>query len=122
MRTMLALVLCVGLIACKTTSVGVPDAAQTVYTLEGALTAAIQVATTYKRLPACGTGAPVLCSDPATVARIDAAAVAAVSAVQAAQVAVTTGGTSAAAINADISAAEAALNALMAVTSTVKIA
>jgi hypothetical protein len=121
MRTMLALALCLGLIACKTTS-GAPDAAQTVYTLEGALTAAIQVATTYKQLPVCASGGPVLCSDPGTVSKIDAAAVTAVSAVQAAQVAVTTGGTSAASINADIAAAETALNALMAVTSTVKIA
>jgi len=57
-----------------------------------ALTAADQVALQYAQLPACGSGgAAGLCSDPATVAKIKAAAQAAYQAVKTAEASGTSG-------------------------------
>ena len=43
--------------------------AQTVFTVEGTYTAALNVAVAYRHLPVCGSGA-ALCHDPAVVAKM----------------------------------------------------
>lgn len=83
MRKLLATVLAVGLVSCASTSQVTP--AKSLYLVEDGLTGAMQVATVYAGLPTCGAGVPNPCSDPATVARIDAAAETATTAVLAAQ-------------------------------------
>lgn len=116
-RTLLAGIALAGFLAACTT---VPkDAAQSVYALEGTLTAAINVATIYAGLPTCG-GATLVCSDPATVARIKAAASSASSAVLAAQASVTDPKTSAAAQNAAVTQAGQAVAALTTLTASVR--
>lgn len=67
--------------------------AQTVYEAEGLLTSAIHIATIYKQLPVCAPGPVTLCSDPTTVAAIQASADTAAAAVEAGQTAVQPGST-----------------------------
>ena len=90
------------------------------YETTGALTTAINIATTYARLPTCAAGSPVICSDPATVTRIQTAASAAVAADQAAQITLKDPTASAAAQQAAVASAAAALAQLTSLTSTVR--
>lgn len=82
------------------------------YAGTGALTQAILAATQYEALPTCRSGGPTVCSDPATVARIQVAAQTAVAADLAAQTVVTDKATSSAAKSAAVAQASAALAAL----------
>lgn len=121
LKLLAGLVACLVLGACASGTVKAPDAQQTVFGLEGVLTSALQIATTYAQLPICGVGAPVVCSDPATVVRIKTAAPIAVSAVQTAQAAVTNGALSPAAQAAAVATATQAVTALSSLTSSVRI-
>lgn len=117
MRSLIIGMAVLALVGCKS----LPDAAQGVYVAEGSLTAAMQVATTYAQLPACGHGVTV-CSDPVTVTRIQAAAQAASTAVLQAQALVAPGSTvSSAAQQAALAQAISAVAALTALTSSVKV-
>jgi len=117
--TRLASLLAAGALLASCTGVTIKDPAQGLYVAESALIGAMQVATTYAQLPACGTGV-ALCSDPATVAKIKADAQTASAAVLTAQGVVTANG-SAAQIAAAVSVAEAAVSALQADTATLKV-
>lgn len=109
---------CLALAACG--SVTVPnDPAQTVYAMEGSLTALIQAATVYEQEPTCGAGVNAVCSNPTVAADIKVAAQTAVAAVSAAQTAVQ-GGAGASAVAADVAAAQTALEALTALIPAVK--
>lgn len=90
------------------------------YETTGALTTAMTIATTYAQLPSCAPGSPVICSDPATVSRIQTAAAGAVAADQTAQTVVTDPATSAAAKQQAVASAAVALAALTTITSTVR--
>lgn len=114
-------VLAAGAILASCATTGTPtDSAQSVYALEATLTAAMQVATTYAELPTCGTSAPLICSDPATVTRIQAAAATAVAAVQTAQALVTSSGASSAQTQAALLSATQAVTTLSTLTSSVR--
>jgi len=92
--------------------------AQDVYAIQGDYAAALSVAVAYKQLPACGQPtSPVLCSDKAVVAKLQAADDAAYAALTAAQNIVRTPG---AGLNAQtaITAANQAVQALITITST----
>lgn len=81
----LAALLILPLAACSTVLPAPRDPAQAVYELDGELIAAMRAATVYAALPTCVSGGPVICSDPATVSRIQTAARDASAAVIAAQ-------------------------------------
>lgn len=72
-----------GLGACATGTQ--PSAKQALFAAEEGYTAALVVADAYAALPACVPGGPALCSDPAVVAKVAAAATAAQFAVAAAE-------------------------------------
>jgi hypothetical protein len=109
----------VALAACG--GVAVPTTpAQSVYALEGALTASINLASQYKALPTCVAGGVALCSDPTTITRIQAAATSAATLVLAAEAATSDPSTSAAAQQAAIADAAQAVTALTALTSPLK--
>ncbi len=114
----LALLALLPLAACAT----VPDAQQSIFVLQGALTTAIQTATGYARLPRCSTvaGTSVVCSDPATLARIDAAADSAASMITSAEAVVTDPNTSASARSAAVADATDAVTELTKLTGAVK--
>lgn len=94
--------------------------AQSVYAVQGTYAAALSVAVSYKQLPACVQGGPVLCSDPAVVAKLQKADDVAYAALTAAQNIVRTPG---AGLNAQtaINAASQAVNALASITSTLQV-
>lgn len=96
------------------------DPAQSVFALESTLTAAITLADQYAALPACGTGVTI-CSSHAIVVQINAAAQAADVAIMAAQAAVTNSAVSASAQQDAVLQATTAINALTALTSTLKV-
>ena len=103
------------LAGCKT----LPDTpAQTVYALEGSYAAALSVAVAYRNLPLCGTG-PVLCHDPETLAKINAAVAVVNTDIDAAETAARSGA-SADRVAAATNLAVAALEQLQALTSKVK--
>lgn len=99
---------------------GGPSLAQTVYTLEGVLTTAMDVAAQYAGLPTCQLGGPLVCSDPLMVSRIQAASTKAVTLVSRAQDAVTNGHTGAGDQNAAVTDAAVAVHSLTDLTSVVK--
>ena len=94
--------------------------AQSVYQVQGSYAAALQIAVTYKQLPACQQGGPVLCSDKAIVAKLQQADDAAYAALTAAQNIVRTPGAGANAQTA-IVAAQQATAALASITATLKV-
>lgn len=114
-----ASLLACGALLASCASVTPKDPAQGLYVAESGLVGAMQIATTYASLPRCGTGI-VVCSDPATVTRIKAAASTASGLVLAAQQVITANG-SAAQIAAAVAAAEAAVEALQTQTSSLKV-
>lgn len=59
--------------------------AQSVYAVQGAYASALSVAVSYKQLPACQAGGPVLCSDAAVVKKLQTADDVAYAALTAAQ-------------------------------------
>jgi pyruvate/2-oxoacid:ferredoxin oxidoreductase alpha subunit len=94
--------------------------AQSVYAAQGTYAAALQIAVTYKQLPACVAGGPVLCSDPAAVAKVQEADDVAYDALTAAQNIVRTPG---AGLNVQtaITAATQAIAAFDSITATLKV-
>lgn len=118
MKRVLLLVGALVLVGCATRP---NDAAQSIYAVETGLVGAMEVATSYASLPSCAPDGSPICSDPATVTRIQAAAATAVAAVDAAQAAVQPGTSlSAADQTAAVTQATVALAALTNLTSTVR--
>lgn len=91
--------------------------AQSVYAVQGAYASALSVAVSYKQLPACQAGGPVLCSDVGVVKKLQKADDIAYASLTAAQNIVRTPGAGANAQTA-IAAANQAVQALVAITST----
>ncbi len=96
------------------------NAGQSVYAVESAYVAALTVAVKYKALPPCAPASTMLCSKPEVVAKIQKADDAAYPALQAAQKVVRQPDAGANAQTA-IFAAEQAVSALTAITSTLGI-
>lgn len=117
-KTLGLLAACAVLAACATVAPKTP--AQTVFAIEGDYAAAVTLAVQYKALPACGGGAPVLCSDRATVARIQKADDVTWDAIVAAETAVRTGASAATILQLDEVALKA-LGSLQTIVSTLKV-
>lgn len=115
------LIFAAGLLAGCQNIVAPSDPAQSVFALETTLTAAITLADQYAALPACGPTATPICSSHAIVVQINAAAQAADVAIMAAQVAVTNPAVSPSAQQDAVLQATTAINALTALTSTLKV-
>lgn len=105
------------LAACSTTP---QSPAQAVYAIHGDYAAALTIAVTYKKLPDCATTQAVICSKPEIVARLQAADDKAFPLLQAAQNTVRLSGAGAN-IDTAIFAAQQAVSALTAITSTLKV-
>ncbi len=92
--------------------------AQSIYLIENNFRAALVVAVTYKELPKCGTALVKLCSDPEVVQKLRTTYDVANASLTAAQLTVRSGGG-----NADlaIKAAQQAVIALTAITSTMEV-
>lgn len=115
MRRFIAVVMLVLLAACASTP---QTPAQSVYAVQGAYASALSAAVSYKQLPSCAQpAAPVLCSNAAMVAKLQQADDVAYAALTAAQNIVRTPGAGANAQTA-IAAANQAVQALVAITST----
>lgn len=117
MRRFIVAALLVLLAACASTP---QTPAQSVYQVQGSYAAALQIAVTYKQLPPCQAGGPVLCSDAAVVKKLQTADDAAYAALTAAQNVVRTPG---AGLNAQtaIVAAQQAVQAMSSITATLKV-
>lgn len=95
--------------------------AQSVYQAQGSYAAALQIAVTYKQLPNCTQPAhPVLCSDAATVAKLQKADDVAYAALTAAQNIVRSPGAGAN-VQTAITTAQQAVSALASITATLKV-
>ncbi len=95
--------------------------AQSVYQVQGSYAAALQIAVTYKQLPSCAQPAhPVLCSDAATVAKLQKADDVAYAALTAAQNIVRSPGAGAN-VQTAIAAAQQATAALASITATLQV-
>lgn len=108
----LPLVLLVALASCGVSTSTTPVTTATSNTVAGAevaLTAGENIAYQYASLPRCGTGVPVLCSDQTTVDKIKSLDNTAYNAVKTAE-----------ANSSQLTAAEAAVQALLNVTSVLK--
>lgn len=118
MRRYLILALTCILSACA----AVPKtAAQGVYLTEMHYAAALTVATKYRQLPRCMAAVSPLCSNPDVVAKLILADAAAYTAILAAQHVVRTPGFGSDAITSAFAAAEAAMQAYLDITSTLKV-
>ena len=117
MRRLFAAVMLLLLVACASTP---QTPAQSVYQVQGSYAAALQIAVTYKQLPACQAGGPVLCSDKAVVAKLQQADDVAYAALTAAQNIVRTPNAGAN-VQTAIVAAQQAAAAFASITSTLKV-
>ena len=113
MKRLFSILLFAALTACATAP---QSPAQTVYAIQGAYAGALTAAVAYKALPACSATVPLPCSEKAVVARLQAADDKAYSALSTAQSLVRNG------LNASnaIEAAELAVKAMTAITSTIR--
>lgn len=110
------------LAACATFGSSAPQSpAQTVYALEGTYAAALNVAVAYRQLPTCVTGGPVICHDPAVVAKMVEVNDTARTALTGAQAVVTNTGSTAAQIDTAVAAATAVVMQFSALSQTVKV-
>lgn len=116
-KTLCLLAACAVLAACATVAPKTP--AQTVFAIEGDYGAAVTLAVQYKALPACG-GGVLLCSDRATVARIQKADDVTWDAIVAAETAVRTGASASTILQLDEVALKA-LTSLQTIVSTLKV-
>lgn len=114
MKWITSIVLAVLLAACASTP---QTPAQSVYAVQGAYATALSAAVSYKQLPACAPTSPGLCSNPDVVLKLQKADDVAYAALTAAQNIVRTPGAGANATTA-IAAANQAVQALVAITST----
>ena len=94
--------------------------AQSVYQVQGTYAAALQIAVTYKQLPPCQQGVQALCSDKAVVTKLQKADDVAYAALTAAQNIVRTPGAGAN-LNTALVAAQQAVNAFAAITTTLQV-
>lgn len=124
MKRVLLLALLPALAGCgaKVAGTALPPApqspAQAVYEATGAYAGALAAAVAYRQLPACGAvGAPVVCADPAVVAKLRAADTVAEATLHAAQVTVTTGASAGVQAEA-VAAAQGAVASLTVLTTT----
>ena len=92
--------------------------AQSIYLIENNFRAALVVAVTYKELPKCGTALVKICSDPEVVKKLQTTYDVANASLMAAQIAVRSGGGNA---ERAITAAQQAVIALTAITSTLEV-
>ena len=93
---------------------------QTVYQIESEYQVVLAAAVAYKHLPACGGSAPLICADPAVVAKLQQADTTASAAIFAAQAAVRDPNFDKSKADAVLIAAEQALAVLTAITPKVK--
>lgn len=93
--------------------------AQSVYQVQGSYAAALQIAVTYKQLPKCQQGSPVICSTPTVVAQLQKADDVAYAALTAAQNIVRTPGAGAN-FQTAITAAQQATAAFASITATLR--
>lgn len=100
---------------------GTTTPAQSVFAVKSAYAGALSVAVAYKRLPACAPSAPLLCSSPAIVSQLQKADNTAAAAIDAAEAAARTPIVGTTAAGKALSAAQAALAALVALTSNLKV-
>lgn len=113
-RRLAAALLTIALVGCATTLPQTP--AQTVFVLKSEYAAALGIAAAYHDLPTCPSGT-LVCKDPTTVVRIQAAVLATNASLNLAEDAVRGGADSATAVK----AATDAVVALEAITSAVKV-
>lgn len=110
------LALCLGLAACGSSTPTSPQ--QAVFAAKSNYAAALTVAVAYKRLPACSPTIKPPCSDPHVVTQLQKADNVASASLDAAESAVRTPGFGGNAASSAITAANAAVQALAAITST----
>lgn len=115
MKNILGMLFLLVVTAC---SVAPNTPAQSIYLIENNFRAALVVAVTYKELPQCGTALVKLCSEPEVVKKLQTTYDVANASLLAAQISVRSGGG-----NADraIAAAQQAVIALTAITSTLEV-
>lgn len=118
--TVLAILPALILIALLTACVTPKSPAQAVYQAQGSYASALTVAVAYKQLPRCAPLAPVICSEPAIVSKLQVADDVAFSALSSAQAIAREPGAGLSAQTA-ITAAEAAVSAFLAITSGLQI-
>lgn len=117
-KLILVLILCL-LPACETIKPQTPQ--QTVYAATSAFGVALSVAVAYRKLPTCSPAEPLLCSKPEIVEQLRQSANAANTTLAAAQNIVRTPGFGDDAAQSAIVAAQEAVKALTAITSTLKV-
>lgn len=114
MKNILGMLFLLVVTAC---SVAPNTPAQSIYLIENNFRAALVVAVTYKELPQCGTALVKLCSEPEVVKKLQTTYDVANASLMAAEIAVRSGGNADRAIN----AAQQAVIALTAITSTLEV-
>lgn len=120
MKKLLCVLLLCLLPGCETTKPQSP--AQAVYAATSSYEIALSVAVSYKKLPACAAGGPLLCSKPEIVAQLQKADAAAFAALSSAQNIVRSPAFGQDAAQSAVVAAQEAVKALTTITTTLKVA